>query len=341
MDLQAYPGQRSLSVATYSLEKEKTTSRRNVFVPFMCTSIVFCIGLTAVLIFSHTSQTLPKHLVSRRVIGNPDAAQDTYGIGIRVGLYLQSIAGMIIMIRPLRSPAGGPPMIFSTVIFISVLAAWCRLVIKKDISAAETLVICNILGTNMTTVGTSIINSGIRGNALGLVLYNATSLWFNGVFMWFWPVGRSKLPKLDTINVTWFFTRVSIDGWYWKMMAALTALSSFLVLFSVYNSLTKAVIPISKWWWNDILDDDEWTISGEGRSNLASQLLYPTVTGLIMFPFFVATAEMTIQYNNLEPFGDMGTPGQLIPFVAGLASLVDSILFCCRPPKQGEKVITL
>jgi hypothetical protein len=42
---------------------------------------------------------------------------------------------------------------------------------------------------------------------------------------------------------------------------------------------------------------------------------------------------MTIVYNKLEPYGDISTPGQLIPFVAGLTSLVDAISFVFRPEK--------
>ena len=56
----------------------------------------------------------------------------------------------------------------------------------------------------------------------------------------------------------------------------------------------------------------------------------------VVFPFLVATVELTIRYNHLESVGDLTHPGQLIPFLSGVAALADSVLYLVRPEKSSE-----
>jgi hypothetical protein len=62
------------------------------------------------------------------------------------------------------------------------------------------------------------------------------------------------------------------------------------------------------------------------------------VIGTVALPIFIATAEMTIKYNGLQPENDLSSPSQLIPFAAGIANSIDSLLYLVRPYKKRRPV---
>jgi hypothetical protein len=48
----------------------------------------------------------------------------------------------------------------------------------------------------------------------------------------------------------------------------------------------------------------------------------------------IAMIEMTIKFNGLQPENDLSSPSQLIPFAAGIANSIDSVLYLVRPYKK-------
>jgi hypothetical protein len=175
--------------------------------------------------------------------------------------------------------------------------------------------------------------------------------------VWFWPVGQHRLPALRTGGYTWFFVKVDIGGWYKCMMTAVSAIG-VIILMLLICGLGLPFLNAVNWWWKNSSDEARWVrmllgilfrwpdkflqaiknypdlpIKKQDYDNMKLALRSNGAYSLFIFPFFVATAEMTIVYNKLEPYGNISTPGQLIPFVAGLTSLVDVISFVFRPEK--------
>ena len=56
--------------------------------------------------------------------------------------------------------------------------------------------------------------------------------------------------------------------------------------------------------------------------------------------FNVATVEEEIRLNNLSPSTDFKSPGQLIPFATGIATLVDGLLVVFRPTSRNNMQAT-
>ncbi|KAF2673241.1 hypothetical protein BT63DRAFT_150970 [Microthyrium microscopicum] len=159
-------------------------------------------AITVVSIYFSLSGGHEPNRISARSAGNEVFAQDIYGLGIRAGLYLQAISSQIVAVRPLRQPGGAAPMLFSTVVCISILGSWTRRAALYDISPAESIVVFNILGTNLATAFIGTVNGGVRGNAFGLCCWLVSTLWLQGAQLWFYPVGSSLLPYLGTENLT-------------------------------------------------------------------------------------------------------------------------------------------
>jgi hypothetical protein len=221
--------------------------------------LAFC-GFTIIFIAIHShlmGVTTSKELVPRAT-GNLDFAQDIYGLGIRTGLYLQAIAAIVVALRPLRQPGGATPIIFSTVICISILGSWTRRAALSNISPAETIVIFNMLATNLATALIGTLNSGFRGNAFGIWWWLISSLWLHAAQLWFYSVGRLRLPLLGTEDMAWFFVPVEINGWYWKVMVALSSMGALSGLLASRTMLKSIIIPTATWWWKRKQDDHSW-----------------------------------------------------------------------------------
>ena len=203
------------------------------------------------------SYAISKKLNDRNV-GNSTFAQDIYGVGVRVGLYLQALSGILVTIRPLRQPGGATPIIFSTIICLSILGSWTKRAVSHDISPAESIVVFNMLLTNTSPAMIGTINAGVRGNVLGFFCWIILILWLQGAQLWFYPIGSSILPPLGTPGIAWFFVQVRIRSWYWKVLTASLSATTVVLLILTLNLMFGAVIPAAKWWIGDYQDDDLW-----------------------------------------------------------------------------------
>ncbi|KAF2794331.1 hypothetical protein K505DRAFT_242405 [Melanomma pulvis-pyrius CBS 109.77] len=290
------------------------------FVPIV--TVIYAIVLSTIVVSAVISSrriSPPKGDSTKDLaIGDSSASQDLYGIGVRIGFYLQAAAGSINAFRPLRLPAGGTPIIFSSAVFVAILASWNKLAVDQKISPAETIVIFNILGSNVTAIVTSIFQNEIRGDAIDLFLFNFMFLWQLAVMLWFWTIEQYRLPCLNTNGYTWLIVRVKIDGWYRKFMIVNSVLGTF--MFCCFSLNLNGL----QTWNNDEYD------------RLKCILRVASIVSWVLLPIFVATAELTIVQNRLKGHGDISTPGQLIPLVAGVTSLVDAFSYLCRPQKRGD-----
>lgn len=59
---------------------------------------------------------------------------------------------------------------------------------------------------------------------------------------------------------------------------------------------------------------------------------------IFIWLFSITTVEATIRWNNLSPSTDLASPGQLIPFVAGIFVLFDGFLVLIRPVTADSRL---
>jgi hypothetical protein len=97
---------------------------------------IWCSVLLLLTVFGNEQESKPNTLLPRSA-GNSDFAQDIYGIGVRVGLYLQAVSAMVVALRPLRQPGGASPLILSSIISISILGSWTRRAMLNDIQQRQ------------------------------------------------------------------------------------------------------------------------------------------------------------------------------------------------------------
>ena len=78
-----------------------------------------------------------------RQIGNPNVAGDLYGLGLRVGAYLQ-ISGMLLYcIRSRNEPRSGI-LLLSSSVCLSIFTAWTVLVSRHSLSPCEAWIVLSL-----------------------------------------------------------------------------------------------------------------------------------------------------------------------------------------------------
>lgn len=174
----------------------------------------------------NTSKRLDDHSV-----GNSVSAVDMYGLGVRIGFYLQSAGITVSAIRPFRhwlrerlfgwvaderdEPHSDTPVIAFSIVLVAVLINLTTQISSHNISPAEVIVVLSIINTN-TIVNFALLGSGfgeLRGNGISYFLNFACSVWLLILQLWFWTKGRKTMRLLGTPSRTWFFAEVRINGW--------------------------------------------------------------------------------------------------------------------------------
>jgi hypothetical protein len=164
-------------------------------------------------------------------IGNLNAAADVYGLGVRLGFYLQGFTQLLHII-PLRKDSGRGVKLACASIAISILASWSILAGDKLISPCETFLVTFILNSVSLPAGLAVINpDAIVGEGIGLMLFMITLVWTNVATTWTYAKLWHTLPLLDTENVVFFFAPVSVTGGF-RIFALVMSLLSWLLLLA-------------------------------------------------------------------------------------------------------------
>jgi len=194
-----------------------------------------------------TNQTNPSSMP-----GSSVAASDLYGIGVRVGFYLQTLGmsfNCIAIMNGEKTAALGIKLAASSNI-IAILISWTILVRQKEISPAEARLVLGLLGLFLAPGLTSLLNSQYAvEESVGMALLLVSIVWVNIANLWFWASLYRELPALGTAGRVWYFTSVSVTGWYRTYM---------LVAFSIITITTMTgVIWILILWFNKEARNDE------------------------------------------------------------------------------------
>jgi hypothetical protein len=240
-------------------------------------AIIVCVLLGCFLLSLQNSphRPVPNPTLIDRSVGNNVSAIDIYGLGVRIGFYLQSLGISITTFRQFRNlvrakvyadevderdePHSDTPVLAFAIVTIAVLINLTTQIANRNISPAEVIVVLNILSTN-TLVNLGLLSLGVgdfRGNGIGYLLNLCCSAWVPILLMWIWIKGRTVLPLLGTSNHTWFFAKVRIDGWFWiysTVQISITAIFLIIVLLVGVVFVGTA----TKWWWQHRAESDIW-----------------------------------------------------------------------------------
>lgn len=264
----------------------------------------------------------------QRTGGDPSAAADLYGIGVRIGIYLQSIGMLVSLFQELGK--GYKLAISSNA--NGLLLAWTILMQRNAFSFCESYLIlievsCFLLPGSIIIVDFQTAANEIVG-LIGLLL---ALCWLNAGALWLFTTHYSQLPQLGTSNVGWMFARVRLDGWYriflivfWSttcfVLAIVIILVFFLLKFVLRNADDERLVEIA--FMRRFSREDSWQNQAI-KKNLKNLRRVGALVGLIYWIFSVAACEMTIIWNDLSPETSLTRPGQTIPLIIGIIIAAD------------------
>ncbi|KAH8171425.1 hypothetical protein LIA77_08192 [Sarocladium implicatum] len=263
-------------------------------------------------------------------VGNPEAASDLYGLGVRVGIYLQAFGTYFYI---LRSQAGGTK-ITNAGLMLAMLAPWSILVSQNSISPAEALVIHTVASVPGAPAVMACFASGVTiGEGTGILATFVAVAWRDFAMLAFWARLYRSLPMLGTANKTWFFAQVRIDGWF-RVFSLVVTIFVVFNFFVYLPGLWKTMVFCVKGYWKGERPDDEASESLTGLKKIMFS------ASCVSLPFglaiMIALAEMTINYNSLKPTTDITRPGQAIPLAVGIITFVDGLFVLVRPVEASE-----
>ncbi|KAH8587493.1 hypothetical protein B0O99DRAFT_601562 [Bisporella sp. PMI_857] len=304
--------------------------------------------------------------------GSAIAAQDLYGVGVRLGLYLQGI-GMLLptlrsvwgiqivyqpislrnrswpiqfQLRKLHSTlrAGAGSKLACGSISISLLSSWTILAARKLLSPSEAYLVLFLMVSIIAPAKATLFDTTtVIGETIGLAALMITDLWVSAAFIWLFARLYHTLPPLYTQQVVCFFAKLSITGSFRIVMLVLCiveAISTLALAFFV-GKATKVSLECYIRGDTEISDDKrrEAEVYARMWSSLRPwcQKCIRTILPLFLWSFAVAAVERTIAWNALSPTMDISSPGQLIPLVTGIIVSINGLLLLFYPNRDDRE----
>ncbi|EER28379.1 hypothetical protein D8B26_004712 [Coccidioides posadasii str. Silveira] len=297
-------------------------------------------------------------------IGSETAAQELYGIGVRLGFYFQGIGLLLHIARSRKSAAG--LKFASGSISLSLLVSWTVLAARQALSSCEAYIVLLLLSTMTLPGRIAFMTEDVSpGEGVGIFLVLFAETWVTTAYGWFFVRLSVTLPTLGTKNVTFFFAKVSLQGWFRTLGLVVFSLTCFTMLFFLYFSIRALRTTFASYrdGGRPLTEDEKksavpfvTTIAsyafahGVDTSTLNPQEVEMIKTLIQRFHnsairslvsifsvlFFITTVELTIHWNDLSPISDLTSPGQLIPLVTGIVALWDDFLILVRPRSSDE-----
>ncbi|KAH8820627.1 hypothetical protein F5884DRAFT_826984 [Xylogone sp. PMI_703] len=295
--------------------------------------------------------------------GNPDL----YGLGIRLGVYMQWASALVICnFNPEgRSELANAYLAFITAVSLAVLIITAR---ADPTYAAEIMVLTYIIFGGVYTIMGVGMRKSMRARLPKVNKFQAVTLflvlagaaiycswfWLHGLFKDFeeTPCGTfgflfSKV-SLYNLSVTRFFAFVSISaalGYSWGLWVILSPLveerlpSSWATVRSITQRLQlrlrKAAVSDAQRAKATSLQNE----TNQGRFSFEQRLLTVLLVGTNLFAFIYSALgiELTIYWNSIRSMYTIDTTGQLIPFVVGAVGLFGAIYGAIYPEaKRAE-----
>jgi hypothetical protein len=296
-----------------------------------------------------------------------DGNSDMYGLGIRVGVYVQT-AATIIATSHKRKTASDLVKVGGLFQFAALVALIQQTVNNEKLYAVEALVtylFCfTSTGVNLAEPIDKVQSQNrleqITLPSLVAMMRQTTLLGLDCYQTWFWFTGLDKLERTPCKTETFFLARVDAHGrfrtfakiWSVFIMAVVTFSLCFKLRKSIEEkkrpagtSTTRSPIPKTKppymsgpeflrlkLWGGLTIQDDA---NGPWRRVMA---------GSIGPAIVVLAVELTIRWNNVRGVNNIDSVGQLIPLIIGIGTFIGMVLNWYpreeEEQKQQQKVTT-
>jgi hypothetical protein len=169
----------------------------------------------------------------RRTIGNPNAAGEIYGMGLRVGAYLQIFGMLLSCIRNGENRSREGILLLSSSVCLSLFLALTILVSRHDLSPCEAWLILSLAAAYGAPRFCAVNEKSTPTAGIATVCCLASLLWQEVLYFWFWTTLYRQLPLLGTANRVWFFAPVDLAGWFRIFMVVATCLDSLIAVIAI------------------------------------------------------------------------------------------------------------
>lgn len=272
---------------------------------------------------------------TKRMTGNSAAAGDLYGLGVRVGLYLQTLGMLLSLIgagkdsvQDKKSGAGLKLAISANM--LAILFSTVTLIRRKTISPCETWLILTLIQQLIYASWSALCNPyTVSGEGIGIFALCFANVAVAAVTVQFWATTYNELPLLGTPNLAWFYVNVVLNHWFRIFSLVGASLNIFANALLV---LAVSPLMVIAWeaWWNgkkkDVTDMDWLRYLG---------IFLTIFLALPVWVMTIAGAEEIIKGNNLTPQTDLSQPGQSIPLAIGIITSVDGLAAFVRVCRRG------
>ncbi|OJJ46599.1 hypothetical protein ASPZODRAFT_132680 [Penicilliopsis zonata CBS 506.65] len=257
-------------------------------------------------------------------VGSSEAAQDLYGLGVRVGFYLQAL-GMNLYNYGDKHDYGKGLKVASGAITVSIMASWFEYAARKLFSPSEALIVLLVVMCLSLPAKTTLLNPHtIIGELTGLAVLLVAELGVCVALVWTFARLVDTLPTLQTSNVVFIFARVHLNSWFRYAALACCAVDSITSLSFAIKIVRVTIVAWQHYVTEKAEADNDDVAKLENIIDWKHMKWSIQLLRWMLFAWTIVAVELTIQWNHLSPTANLKNPGQLMPLITGIIILVDS-----------------
>ncbi|KAI6081536.1 hypothetical protein F4821DRAFT_25415 [Hypoxylon rubiginosum] len=264
-----------------------------------------------------------------------DGNSDLYGLGVRLGLYLQFLA--LVLARPSATRAFDSINTSTIAFILSNFVVLIQQTSSRELYAPEAYLLFYLLVPQLVV---NVLGTSLKPGALDYRGFIAILLWgaFCFYYSWFWWVGLDVLKRSTCDDeFGFFFTNVSLRGWFRTFNKAIWTIANIAFGMSILLMVARYIKHFFRA--RDASPKPKPT-ENKADSKIATlgdivQHIYLQFWSLIPFAVFVSGAEVTLRYNNIQGVNTVHSASQLVPLVLALGLLVDVIIKTLRKLSHG------
>lgn len=234
----------------------------------------------------------------------PSGNSDLYGVGVRVGLYAQWIATLLVTVFDPKTES--TYRIANLIIQWSIFLGLCTQSSQGDPVVGAIITQYLLFGSLSSVTGDGIKHFSHFSGIFRIVFYTAVSAY--GCWFWYKGIDVMFIPGCADIA---FFRKVTIHGWFRTLGKVVSVLGLVICGCLVFYSVFATAKRFSK----GFKEGFGKTKKVRPRVELALLVLSMALIGISIY-----LVEHLISENEIDGVGiaEIGTVGQLIPMLAGL-----------------------
>ncbi|KAI1772551.1 hypothetical protein F4818DRAFT_175810 [Hypoxylon cercidicola] len=231
---------------------------------------------------------------------------DMYGVGIRLGLYAQSLNTLLVTLFMREDE--GQNQIVNLLLQLAIFAGTLRNTETGDVRAFDVVIVFWLLvGALSSLTGDGFGGAGSFSGTCRLLFYAALSAYG----CWFWFTGLDGMPCQVPQIV--FFGGSMLNGWFRTFGKAISILGL---------AVTTGML-----FWNGAVH----ATKGSGRSRRSQPRRPQTeiilmILSIAMIVLSITSTEYVIRANHLTEVDEINKVGQVLAFLVGLFQLLDTLV---------------